>query len=199
MLYKIECPTFQLLADKSVELKKETAKDKSYLVGKPLTYCCSPTGRATKGYVALQVDKDSAGLVFLKDVWRPDSDQIHPELDTYMILNRKNVTNVPTVLGGGDVGGPSAQCTLTQECLSSNSPPLKRAHARLILKELGRPLDSYLHSAELMSIVIDAFGGKSVHNLPTHDVALCSSCSTLRGMGSSRDSPQRHQCQQYSH
>lgn len=130
---------------------------KPYLVGKPSTYCCSPTGRATRGYVAYSVHHKH--LVFLKDAWRANCDEIHPEIETYTILNRKGVCYVPTALGGGDVGSPSPQRTITQRYLEESDAPLERLHSRLILKELGRPLDTYTDSAELMLVVAYAFEG----------------------------------------
>lgn len=162
--YKIECQTFLLEADGSIDLDKDKAQKnlKSYLVGKPLTYCCSPTGRATKGYAAYDVA--NVRLVFLKDAWRAVSDQIHPELDTYIVLNRDQVCNVPTVLGGGDVG---AQRTITQEYLPEEKKPRERAHGRLILKELGRPLESYEDSPELMVVVMHAIEGEFFSRLLT--------------------------------
>lgn len=156
--YKIECPTFPLKADGSIDLDKAKAKDnlKSYLVGKPMMYCCSPTGRATKGYAAFDMEK--ARLVFLKDVWRAVSERIRPELDIYITLNMKQVRNVPTVLGGGDVG---RQRTLTQKHLTDSNEVRERAHARLILMELGRSLESYEDSPELMAVVRSAIWGES--------------------------------------
>lgn len=132
-------------------------KDGEYLVGKPTTYCCSPTGRATKGYVAFDLQRRC--LVFLKDAWRANSPRIRSELSTYIALNSAEVQNVPTALGGGDVGGPQRQRTLTQKYLKTSSRPLERVHGRLILRELGKPLESYEHSLALILVTGDAFEG----------------------------------------
>ena len=158
--YKIKCQTFLVNSDGSIDLNKDKAKKnlKSYLVGKPLTYCCSQTGRATKGYVAFDVD--NVRLVFLKDVWRAVSSHIHPELDTYIKLNGDQVRRVPTGLGGGDVGVTLPQLTLTEKYLTGQERPRERAHGRLILKELGRPLESYHDSPELMVAVMHAITGE---------------------------------------
>lgn len=132
-------------------------KTGEYLVGKPTTYCCSPTGRATKGYVAFDLQRRC--LVFLKDVWRANSPRIRSELKTYIALNTAGVQYVPTILGGGDVGGLQPQHTLTQEYLNSPSIPLERLHSRLILLEIGRPLKSYENSTGLIFYTYDALVG----------------------------------------
>lgn len=157
MFYKIKCQTFLINADGSIDLNKETAETnlKSYLVGKPLTHCCSLAGRATRGYVAFDVD--CVRLAFLKDVWKTVSQDIHPEISIYIKLNRDQVCHVPTVLGGGGVG---VQRTLTQKHLTGKDKPRVRAHGRLILKELGRPLESYTDSPELMAVVMHAICGE---------------------------------------
>lgn len=170
---QIQCPTFPVNDDGSINADKKLLQSasslKTYLVGKPSTYCCSLTGRATKGYVAFDITRER--LVFLKDAWRANSDQIHPELDTYILLNGKKVCYVPTALGGGDVSaytwedkswGPP-QSTLTQSFLNDPLSPLEHVHCRLILKELGRPLESYTDSAELMLVFGNAVDGKLFH------------------------------------
>lgn len=161
-LLQIQCQTILLDNDGDVDRDSPDGVQMQigeYLVGKPTTYCCSPTGRATRGYVALSIELGR--LVFLKDAWRANCPEIHPELETYLKLNNEGVCNVPTALGGGDVGGATKQRTVTQEYISGPDAPLERLHSRLILQELGRPLDSYADSAELMLVVLCAFQGAS--------------------------------------
>ncbi|KAL6300807.1 hypothetical protein BKA93DRAFT_752437 [Sparassis latifolia] len=52
-----------------------------FLIGRPRFAAHSPTGRATRGYVAY--DMETGRLAFLKDTWRPDSSKIHPEREVY--------------------------------------------------------------------------------------------------------------------
>ena len=52
----------------------------------------SPTGRGTKGFIALDIDHKQ--VVFLKDYWCADVEGIHPELDTYARL-RGSVFLIP--------------------------------------------------------------------------------------------------------
>lgn len=117
----------------------------------------------------------SGRLCFLKDTWRPNSKRIHPELDVYKHLRRKEVRNIATAIGGGDVEIPGSrstgppgtvedpvlQCTVTQNYLSHlPNSPLERFHYRLVIQELGRPLDKYEYDADMIGVVFDALQGE---------------------------------------
>ncbi|KAJ3543935.1 hypothetical protein NM688_g5800 [Phlebia brevispora] len=127
------------------------------LIGKHRSGTYSPTGRATRGYIAL--DTDEKRLVFLKDSWRPDSRSIQPEFETYKILKEKQVQHVATALGGGDVGAPHPQKTINQDCFDPRVRPTKRVHHRIVLREVGEPLADYKSSIEMISVVYDAVVG----------------------------------------
>ncbi|KAI0690797.1 hypothetical protein BC835DRAFT_1521480 [Cytidiella melzeri] len=111
----------------------------------------SPSGRATKGYVTFNQQKHR--LSFMKDYWRPPMKRTRAELAVYQWLKEKQVNNVATALGGGDVDD---QCTVTQEYLKDAGGIAKRTHYRIFFEELARPLDTYKHSSELIALVYDA-------------------------------------------
>ena len=69
---------------------------------------------------------------------------------------------VPTILAGGDVGGDKAQRTVTQDYLDDPEKDCMHVHARIVLREIGRPLCQYPDSGELMTIVYHALQGMSV-------------------------------------
>ena len=134
-------------------------------------------GKATRGYVAY--DLNSKQLVFLKDYWQPASPSYHEELDTYARLKKAGVKHIATALGGGPVRGSSdinlTQKTVTQTYQSSlrdpsEDPSSERVHYRLVLKEVGRPLEDYEKPADMVLVVYDAVEGE----WPLHD--LMSSC-----------------------
>ncbi|CAL1697201.1 unnamed protein product [Somion occarium] len=134
---------------------------KHVYIGKHLAGHRSTTGRATRGYIAYDpshldpnTGKAEPRLVFVKDTWRPDTDKIHPELEVYAKLHAANVPNIATVVCGGDITvGGEAQRTRTQEVLVKFLP---RIHYRLVFKEVGRPLDTYSESVEMIQFVGDA-------------------------------------------
>ena len=133
-------------------------------------------GRATRGYVAY--DLNSKQLVFLKDYWQPASPSYHEELDTYARLKKAKVEHIATPLGGGPVPSSninSPQKTVTQTYQSSLRDPSEHPscewyHYRLVLKEVGRPLEDYEKPADMVLVVYDAVEGE----WPLHD--LMSSC-----------------------
>ena len=123
----------------------------------------SPTGRATRGYVAFYIEGNH--LVYLKDSWRADSSSIYPELDVYKRLAEHKVPNIATALGGGDVsvvvdGRQCVQRTLSQVYLQEVTVDLlSRVHCRLVTKQLGLPLSSYRDSHRLLLCVLCAYIG----------------------------------------
>ncbi|KAL6300802.1 hypothetical protein BKA93DRAFT_752435 [Sparassis latifolia] len=110
-----------------------------FLIGRPRFAAHSPTGRATRGYVAY--DMETEGWV-PKDTWRPDSSKIHPEREVYERLYKHDVSNIATLLCGGDR-------TRTQEFGGSFwSDPLPAG-----VKEVGRPLDDHEDSEEMIGVI----------------------------------------------
>ncbi|KAJ3559199.1 hypothetical protein NM688_g481 [Phlebia brevispora] len=144
-IYRVTCP--------SVDNPKRLLH---FFIGKECWSTHSPTGRATKGFIAYY--KAERRLVFLKDYWRPDSSRIHPELETYKLLQQHSVSYVAYPIAGGDVGGPRAQSTQNEAYLTKGpqSSPLKRIHYRVVSSRVGRPLDSYTSSAEMIAVVFHA-------------------------------------------
>ncbi|KAL6306265.1 hypothetical protein BKA93DRAFT_895462 [Sparassis latifolia] len=129
-----------------------------YLVGKPHFLADGMVGRGTRGYVAL--DCQTCKFVFLKDAWRVDHIDIEKEGDVLRKLYGERVENVPTLVCHGDV---LDQQTLTQviwEEVNGPTPearrPLKKhVHYRLVVEEVGIPVNEFAHGFELVSIIYD--------------------------------------------
>ena len=154
-------------------------KPKTYLVGQPVDCHTSTVGRATKAYVGL--DMEDRRLVFIKDQWRPIARGAHPEIETYERLRKHKVSCVATCLGGGDTISKdgTVQRTLTHELFPQDATfdNSERFHTRLVLKEIGIPLEEYPNSTELITIVYHALVGGSpritlTYKTCTHDYFL---------------------------
>ena len=151
--------------DKAVEQKPTSQR---FVVGKPHFQAPGVAGRFTRGYVALPVTEKGeipgdAQFVFLKDAWRVDHDGIEQEGVTLRFLNDHNVKCVPTLVCHGDLG----QVTKSQDHWHAFHPgadrlPLKRhSHYRLVMKEVGLPLEEFQGSSlELCYVVYCCLRGK---------------------------------------
>ena len=143
--------------------KEQTCSTLTLLIGRYHVGDYSAAGRATRGYIALHVEGKC--LVFLKDSWRADSPNTHPELEVYKRLAEHSVHHVATALGGGDVGIVvdgvlQQQRTLSQHYIKSISNLLSRLHYRLVTKEIGLPMAEYADSYCLTQIILHACTGK---------------------------------------
>ncbi|KAI0793353.1 hypothetical protein C8Q75DRAFT_557155 [Abortiporus biennis] len=92
------------------------------LIRHPIISPCSIFGRATKGFVALDLGEKK--LKFLKDSWRYHGGDYHPEIEVYEKLQQAaGVKNIAKVEGGGDIldknGRP--QTTVTHPYLKVES------------------------------------------------------------------------------
>ncbi|KAI0077489.1 hypothetical protein K474DRAFT_1621041, partial [Panus rudis PR-1116 ss-1] len=152
MKAKVKDDTFRTYPDYVQERVKEAMKvvldpeafsdgEQNFLIGRRLSSSgAEPYGRGTKGFVAF--DLQSETFVFLKDAWRESS--ANPEASTYRILKEKNVPNIATLVCGGDIPG---HCTKTHAFLDKFKQPMY--HHRLVLKEIGLPLEKYVSSQHL--------------------------------------------------
>ncbi|GJE92649.1 hypothetical protein PsYK624_088040 [Phanerochaete sordida] len=116
----------------------------------------SPTGRATRGYIAFEVE--TKRMVFLKDSWRAVSRK-HTELETYRRLHAAEVEFIATPVAGGDISEQRTKSQSFMQNRPANMRPAERVHTRLVTKEIGRALETYEGSFELISFVYHAFFG----------------------------------------
>ncbi|EPQ50652.1 hypothetical protein GLOTRDRAFT_66780, partial [Gloeophyllum trabeum ATCC 11539] len=130
------------------------AKPRYFLVGRPHFAVPGMTGRATRGYVAL--DEESNQLVYLKDCWRVDLPDMTREGDVIQLMNNEGVKYVPTLVCHGDIEG---QCTSTQQYWSKPNPFRRHQHYRLVVQEVGCPLSDFKHSEELVKVITECIAG----------------------------------------
>ena len=124
-------------------------------------------------------------LVFIKDQWRPVAPGAHPEIETYERLRTHEVAHVATGLGGGDTMSKDGtlQRTLTHELFPPDAifDNSERFHTRLVLKEVGIPLEQYSNSMELILVVFHALIGK--YSSRIQFVYSCRFPRSSRGVG----------------
>ncbi|KAI1791533.1 hypothetical protein LXA43DRAFT_889104 [Ganoderma leucocontextum] len=138
-----------------------TPSVRQFLVGRPHFAADGLVGRCTRGYFAYDItDDDSSNwrVCFLKDSWRPlVPGHTRPEHLVYQRLRFFGVnTGIGTLICGGDVGGHRAQRTRVQEHLPEKNRPVLRVHYRLVIEEIGIPLEHFNSFPELSAFFMDA-------------------------------------------
>ncbi|KAI1791218.1 hypothetical protein LXA43DRAFT_446977 [Ganoderma leucocontextum] len=81
----------------------DRAGPRYFLVGEPHFRASGLAGRATRGYVAVDLADPRGALVFVKDAWRVAHEGIEREGHILRYLNEKKVDRVPTLVCHGDV------------------------------------------------------------------------------------------------
>lgn len=141
----------------SVDGSDPEGAEKTYLIGRYAFGHYSPVGRCTRGYAAFDVQAER--FVWLKDQWRCVA-RPHTELDAYVRLHKHKVPNIATPVAGGDIDGHR---TLSQDYmthLADEWRPSQRVLTRLVTREVGKLLETYKDSAELLRICTHAFLGE---------------------------------------
>ena len=151
-------------------LQRVTRQDGSHVfIGRPRFASSALFGRCTRGFVAYDPREDGA-LYFMKDLWRVDHPEIEPEHEIYEQLHANDVTNIPTCLGGEDVGSDTARGwqrsrTLDIQVLLGSAgidkePQLRaRGHYRIFFKEVLLPVTDFANFQELVLFLADALYG----------------------------------------
>ncbi|KAI0369000.1 hypothetical protein BV20DRAFT_421703 [Pilatotrama ljubarskyi] len=121
--------------------------------------------RGSRGYVALALDQPGRPFVFLKDAWRWVQDSIEAEGATLARLNERGVRNVPTLVCHGDLPGQRISLKSLWELVHGRAFPVaegKRAppdiiltHYRMVVREVGMPLEEFHNGRELVQIIRD--------------------------------------------
>lgn len=148
-------PIYKLLVPPNIKDPQQIGPQ-AFLVGKPRSCSSSLTGRSTKGFVAYDVRKDE--FVFLKDSWRADIPRGRSESDVYLMLQAAKVDNIATFRCGGDV--EPRQRTKSQKYFNTETVDfIARIHHRLVIEEIGKPLDDYESAHELTQVMYGALKG----------------------------------------
>lgn len=145
---------------------------REFLVGKPHVYMEPLLGRPSRGYVALRVDQDcytegeGSPFVWLKDTWRRvRNSEYEREGSIIGDLNRCGVRGVPTLICHEDVLDHKINLSETADRLYGRVPDPTRPHIeliqyRMVIKEVGVPVEEFRDSKELVEIVLDCVTGE---------------------------------------
>ena len=136
------------------------------IVKRPFAGHSSMFGRATRAYIAYNLAEHR--IVFFKDTWRPDHNQLYPETDIYRKLRAHGIPHVPTALYGGDVrsGDGRLQETITHlfaededQWRVTGSTFDRYVHHRIV-QDIAYPLESATNVKEFIQAFHDALLGK---------------------------------------
>ena len=144
---------------------------KSYIVGRATSIPKSPTGRATRGFVACSLE--TGKLVFLKDSWRPDIRCIKPEDCWYQRLRAKRglgKNHIGEYSHGSDVYAvkklikcpDKKQQTITHLYAKEHGRVealMGYAHHRVVQTQLYLPLEMFRNSRHLVRVMYDVAKG----------------------------------------
>ena len=164
---------------KKVEVIHSSGGQRSYIVGRSIVAPRSPTGRCTRGFVAL--DTETRQLVFLKDSWRPNISGVEPESHWYEKL--KGARNIAAFSHGSNVGCMVArqgvttrgmgrraefQVTLTQNYAMQYcgiEAMMGYIHYRTVQYEFYIPLNMFRNSKHLAEIMNNVILGKRLPSI----------------------------------
>ncbi|KAL1740226.1 hypothetical protein HDZ31DRAFT_68144 [Schizophyllum fasciatum] len=128
-----------------------------FYVSDPTSSARGMRSRATRGYPAW--DPVTATVIFIKDYWRSDTDDLLKEADVIRELNEKGVRHAPTLICGDDLSG---QRTITGDYVDAkwNKGQRKAHHARVhhrIAMNFCLPLWKFRSTRHLLQILYNAF------------------------------------------
>jgi len=204
---------------KKINVIDGAGEQASYIVGRSSVTAKSPTGRATRGFVAM--DAKTKKLVFLKDSWRLDMKEVKSEdhwykrlkggeyiaafshgADVGCVKDVRNVGQGGKVKKGGNVGNAGGkvrpQRTITQN-YSEKYGTLQRMmgyiHYRTVQSEFYVPLKMFKDSKNLTQIMHDIVRGKpflSAAQRPTSHPIFSNTVHLREGDPSSRHQRREH-------
>ncbi len=179
-----------------------TPSVRHFLVGRPQFAAYELVGRCTRGYFAYDVtdpDQKNWRVCFLKDSWRPVVPGLtRPEHLVYQRLRFYDVnTGIGTLICGGDVGRHWAQRTQVQDYLPREKQPVLRVHYRLVIEEVGIPLEDFGSFPELSGIFVDVIHGMLQPVIFPCPFKLTLAFSPLQSLGTSPGPTRRHKRWKY--
>ncbi|KAI9062389.1 hypothetical protein FKP32DRAFT_1686628, partial [Trametes sanguinea] len=138
-------------------------KARYFLVGGPhFAASRGIAGRATRGFVAIDLGDPYGPFVYLKDAWRVAHEGIRKEGEVLGYLNREGVQNIPTRVCHGDVLPPSFQSSVSHEHWKEkySNPEEEEVctlkvhrHYRLVVEEVCLPMSKFQNGKELVRLI----------------------------------------------
>lgn len=142
--------------------RDDAAKQGGFLVSYPLSHTTpSPFSRSTRGMLAF--DLAHKKLVFLKDYWRPDVDNIEKEGEIYRDLEKQKIPHIAPFGMGNDIKGHKTVTQAPNDEREDGILPTPRqtrlSHYRMTLNIVGKSLIDFKSSREFISAIADAMEG----------------------------------------
>jgi hypothetical protein len=133
-----------------------------YIICGPCAKPDIPAGRWTRTSIAYDVRRKKR--VLLKDSWRVLLDDITPEGEVYAKLYQHSVPNIPYCSRAGDVGDVTYHKSRTHDFLVKYNLRIPEhltphRHYRLVLDTIGRKLENFNCSWEMVNAVYAALVG----------------------------------------
>jgi hypothetical protein len=143
-----------------------------YVVETPIATLSPPTGRATRTFIAYDIQRNKR--VLIKDSWRINIIGMPKEGNIYAKLEDHQVPNIPFCSNSGDIGDDAYHSTQTHFFLDADwaLSPKPRAeftphrHYRVVLDTIGTPLERFECSRDMVrairaSLLGEFFGSRN--------------------------------------
>ena len=135
----------------------------NYVIKPPVAQPYTPPGHATRTSIAYDIQRDV--IVFFKDSWRVVCDKVMREGEVYAILSAVKVPNIPHCSASGDIGDDLYHLTSTSRfakaswAVKSTQELTPHQHHRLILDDIGKRLETFRCSKDMVSAIQAALTG----------------------------------------
>jgi len=144
--------------------------DGHYVINSPNACPSLPIGRSTRTSVAYDLKKKTR--VFMKDSWQVVAPNVVTESDIIRKLNDRGTPHIPLCVDSCDMGDNKFHETKTGEFSNAAWVPSgfkfsfsKLRHHRLILDAVGKKLEQFSSTKELVCAIRDALVGMNVRVL----------------------------------
>ncbi|KAI0046339.1 hypothetical protein FA95DRAFT_1560215, partial [Auriscalpium vulgare] len=150
--------TEDIVLHKFMVYDEKTSTERFFVGPSAHVYNRSMAGRGTFGYYAWDID--GGRVVYLKDSWRINTEDMAKETDIYEKLEKAGVQRVAKLGCGGDLPGQStrSQDFITEEqpwaCMTSNV--YRHTHCRMSFLTIGAPLQRFSSTRQLCVAIYDA-------------------------------------------
>jgi serine/threonine protein kinase len=141
-----------------------TGESLEYVIAPPSASPWAPVGRWTRTSIGYDIQRKRS--VFMKDSWRLVIEGVPKEGDVYSKFKANAVPNVPHCSNSGDIGEDTYHLTRTDQFVNQNWNPkyaydfTPHRHYRLILDDIGQPLNSFKCSRDMVRAVCAALIGR---------------------------------------
>jgi hypothetical protein len=142
----------------------QSQESSTYVIRGPSARPDIPTGRWTRTSIAYDVQRNMR--VLLKDSWRVLLEDITPEGEVYARLHQHSVPNIPYCSRATDVGDDFYHTSRTHEFVGKCGEPhapiqiVPHRHYRLVLDTIGRKLETFECSHDLLKAVCASLVGE---------------------------------------